>query len=95
LTLKQRLKHARTVKADTTGTPWTQKHLAEVAGVSLATIGMMETGQRGQHRDRPPGTLPAIAKALGVCFDWLARGDLPMRLPASTKPVYVVFSGYV
>jgi hypothetical protein len=55
--------------------------LAVVADVSLATIGMMESGQRG-NKGKIPGTLPQIAKALGVNFDWLAYGTEPMTTDA-------------
>jgi transcriptional regulator with XRE-family HTH domain len=68
-TLAKRLKEARIAK----GKIWSQKHLAIVAGVSTGTIGMMELGKRG-NKDSIAGTVPQIAKALGVNFEWLAYG---------------------
>ena len=70
--LAQRLKEARLAK----GPLWTQKHLAVAAGVSTGTIGMMESGKRG-NKESIPGTTPQIAKALGVRFEWLAYGQEP------------------
>lgn len=69
-TLADRLIFARERK----GKIWTQKHLAIVAGVSTGTIGMLESGKRG-NTGSIPGTIPQIAKALGVRFDWLAYGE--------------------
>jgi len=93
-TLAQRLKEARLAK----GEIWSQKHLAIVAGVSTGTIGMMESGKRG-NKESIPGTLPQIAKALGVRYEWLAHGEEPRSLdglpPAgalasvSTMPEYL------
>lgn len=69
-TLADRLKSAREAK----GPIWTQAHLAVAAGVSTGTIGMMESGKRG-NTGTIPGTVPQIAKALGVSYEWLAYGD--------------------
>lgn len=79
-TLAQRLAFARTRKGDL----WTQKHLAVASGVSLATIGMMESGQRG-NKGKIPGSVNPIAKALGVNYDWLAYGTGDM-LAAEPEP---------
>ena len=68
-TIAERLVFARKSKGPT----WTQRHLAVSAGVSTGTIGNMELGLRGATGSIP-GTLPQIAKALGVNFDWLAYG---------------------
>lgn len=68
-TLAERLKKARTSK----GAGWTQAHLAAAAGVSTGTIGNIESGLRGVNK--PIGTLPQIAKALGVRYEWLATGE--------------------
>jgi transcriptional regulator with XRE-family HTH domain len=68
-TIAERLVFARKSK----GPAWTQRHLAVAAGVSTGTIGNMELGLRGATGSIP-GTLPQIAKALGVRFDWLAYG---------------------
>lgn len=59
---------------------WTQQHLAVVADVSQGTIGNIESGAR-QSR----GSLPKIAKALGVSHDWLADGEGEM-LPSGSRP---------
>ena len=68
-TIAERLVFARKSK----GPVWTQRHLAIAAGVSTGTIGNMELGLRGATGSIP-GTLPQIAKALEVPFDWLAYG---------------------
>lgn len=68
-TMGERLTFARERK----GKIWTQKHLAVAAGVSTGTIGMFESGKRG-NTGSIPGTIPQIAKALGVRFEWLAYG---------------------
>ncbi len=67
-TIAERLRHARDEKG------WSQAHLASAAGVSQSTIGNIEAGIR-QAR----GSLPQIAKALGVSHDWLADDDGPMK----------------
>lgn len=68
-TIGERLVFARESK----GEIWTQRHLALVSGVSVGTIGMLEIGKRG-NTGTIPGTIPQIAKALGVRFEWLAYG---------------------
>ena len=82
--LAERLKYARTSK----GELWTQAHLATAAGVSTGTIGNIEAGLRGVNK--PIGTLPAIAKALGVRYEWLADGEGSMlegTAPAPTAKI--------
>lgn len=63
----KRLKEARSLK------DWNQAQLAVAAGVSPGTIGNIESGAR-----QSKGSLPQIAKALGVRHDWLANGIDPM-----------------
>lgn len=68
--VKDRLKFAREMRG------WTQVHLAVVAGVSKATVGMTESGKRTSK-----GSLYAIAKALGVRYEWLYAGEGEMLEP--------------
>ena len=68
-TVADRLRHAREQRG------WTQAHLAVTADVSQGTIGNIESGAR-QSR----GSLPKIAKALGISHDWLADGEGEMAL---------------
>ena len=63
-TIADRLRYARELKG------WKQAQLAVAADVSQGTIGNIESGAR-QSR----GSLPKIAKALGVSHDWLADGE--------------------
>ena len=79
-TLASRMAYARELK----GRIWSQKHLAEQAGVSLATIGMLESGKRG-NTPRVPGTIPAIAKAMGISYEWLAYGKGDMLTPEPAR----------
>ena len=60
----QRLKEARTQRG------WNQAQLALAAGVSPGTIGNIESNAR-----QAKGSLPQIAKALGISHDWLANGE--------------------
>lgn len=62
--ISERLKEARSRRK------WNQAQLAVAAGVSPGTIGNIESGTR-QAR----GSLPQIAKALGISHDWLANGE--------------------
>ncbi|RFP19147.1 helix-turn-helix domain-containing protein [Duganella sp. BJB475] len=48
---------------------WTQKELADLAGVSQSTIGNLESGVRDSARK-----ITTIAKVLGVNATWLAEG---------------------
>ena len=63
-----RLKDARSQKG------WNQAQLAVAAGVSPGTIGNIESGAR-----QAKGSLPQIAKALGISHDWLANGEGAMK----------------
>lgn len=84
-TMAERLIYARESK----GEVWTQRHLAIAAGVSTGTIGMLEAGKRG-NTGSIPGTIPQIAKALGVRYEWLAHGEEPMAvqpLPDAYAPL--------
>ena len=81
-TIAERLVFARKSK----GPIWTQRHLAIAAGVSTGTIGNMELGLRGATGSIP-GTLPQIARALGVNFDWLAYGTGDIS-PADPTPTH-------
>ena len=72
-TIAERLRYARELKG------WKQAQLAVAADVSQGTIGNIESGAR-QSR----GSLPKIAKALGVSHDWLAEGEGEM-LPAGGR----------
>lgn len=62
-TVAERLKKARERKE------WSQAQLAAAAGLSQSTIGNIESGIR-QAR----GSLPELAKVLGVSYEWLANG---------------------
>lgn len=66
--IAERLRYARELKG------WKQAQLAVAADVSQGTIGNIESGAR-QSR----GSLPKIAKALGVSHDWLADGEGQMQ----------------
>lgn len=77
-TLAERLVHARTLKE------WLQKDLSVASDVSMGMIGMLEKGKRGAG-GRTPGSLPALAAALGVNYEWLAHGTGPMALPVITR----------
>lgn len=63
-TVAERLRFAREQRG------WTQSQLAAASDVFQGTIGNIESGAR-QSR----GSLPKIAKALGVSHDWLADGE--------------------
>ena len=67
-TTADRLLFAREAKG------WSQGKLALNAGLSQSTVGNIEAGIR-QSR----GSLPKIAKALGVSHDWLADGIGDMK----------------
>lgn len=62
--ISDRLKEARSQRG------WNQAQLALAAGVSPGTIGNIESNAR-----QAKGSLPQIAKALGVSHDWLANGE--------------------
>jgi transcriptional regulator with XRE-family HTH domain len=58
-----RLKQAREAKG------WSQARLASASGLAQSTVGNIEAGTR-QAR----GSLPELAKALDVSYEWLANG---------------------
>jgi transcriptional regulator with XRE-family HTH domain len=62
--ISDRLKEARSRRG------WNQAQLALAAGVSPGTIGNIESNAR-----QAKGSLPQIAKALGISHDWLANGE--------------------
>ena len=70
-TIAFRLKKAREWKG------WKQSQLAIAADVSTGTIGNIEAGIR-----QAKGSIPQIADALGVSYQWLANGKGDM-LPAT------------
>lgn len=72
-TVAERLQHARDLKG------WSQAQLAAASGLSQSTIGNIEAGTR-----KAKGSLPEIAKALGVNHDWLANdiGDMKGVAPS-------------
>lgn len=65
--IAERLKKARAWKG------WSQAQLAVAAEVSTGTIGNIESGAR-----KSKGSIPQIAKALGINYEWLANGEGPM-----------------
>ena len=67
-TIAERVKFAREKKH------WSQAQLALAAGCVPSTIGNIESGAR-----QSMGTLPKIAKALGVRHEWLAYNDGEME----------------
>lgn len=73
-TIAERLKAAREWKG------WKQAQLAVAADVSTGTIGNIEAGIR-----QSKGSIPQIAAALGVDYQWLANGKGEM-LPAPSAP---------
>ena len=56
--------------------PLTQQELADAAGLALMTVNRLEIGgsAAGQRNPRP-GTVRALASALGVSPQWLIDGD--------------------
>lgn len=73
-TLASRLKQARRMAG------LTQKDLAQRVGVSQPVISQLENGQNLQSLH-----LPAIAKACGVYFEWLASSEASPELVVLTK----------
>lgn len=66
-TLGDRVREARNRKL------WTQRDLAQAAGLTPVTVSRIETGK---HNRRPyRESLEAIAKALDVSPTWLAFGE--------------------
>ena len=72
-TIAARLKKAREWKG------WKQSQLAVAADVSTGTIGNIEAGIR-----QAKGSIPQIADALGVSYQWLANGQGEMLATTGT-----------
>lgn len=83
-TIAERLKEARELKG------WTQAQLAIAADVSTGTIGNIESGQR-----QSKGSVPQIAKALGISYEWLANEVGPMVVPTGAAMGSLEFTGKV
>lgn len=81
-TIAERLKEARELKG------WTQAQLAIAADVSTGTIGNIESGAR-----KSKGSIPQIAKAMGVSYEWLANEVGPMLPPTGEANGSLIFSG--
>lgn len=80
-TLAERLKFARGLKS------WSQAQLASASGLSQSTIGNIEAGTR-QSR----GSLPELAKALGISYEWLANGIGEISVADSPKETASTYS---
>lgn len=78
-TLAERLKEAREWKG------WKQAQLAIAADVSTGTIGNIEAGIR-----KSKGSIPQIADALGVSYQWLANGTGDMLDSKNTSNILTV-----
>lgn len=83
-TIAERLKEARELKG------WTQAQLAIAADVSTGTIGNIESGAR-----QSKGSVPQIAKALGISYEWLANEEGPMAVPSGAGMGSLDFTGKV
>lgn len=81
-TIAERLKEARELKG------WTQAQLAVAADVSTGTIGNIESGAR-----QSKGSVPQIAKALGISYEWLANEVGPMAVPSGEARGSLAFTG--
>jgi transcriptional regulator with XRE-family HTH domain len=71
------------VKAARSRCRWSREELAFRAGISWPAIAQIESGRRTHLR---PGTLSALAEALGVTIDYLVNGgptDTPMLTHAA------------
>jgi len=86
-TLAKRLLKARNAKG------WTQGKTAIAAGLAQTTVGNIESGAR-----QSAGSLPKLAKALGVRYEWLADNEGEMvdksqpqeiELPYSKQALYI------
>ena len=80
-TLAERLKFARDLKK------WSQAQLASASGLSQSAIGNIEAGIR-QSR----GSLPELAKALCVSYEWLANGIGEISATDSPKETASTYS---
>jgi len=80
MTLPDRLRYARKKRG------WTQRRLAEIAGMSNAYVGILErTGTPSARWESPKlATIEKLAKALRVPVEWLAFGR--GREPAWSEP---------
>ena len=67
----------RRVRASRARLGWTREELAVRSGMSWSAIAQVESGRRANPR---PGTLSAIARALGVSIDYLVDGA-PVATP--------------
>jgi len=74
-TLAERIRTARTLAG------LSQLQLASVAGLGLQTVFRLENG-RAEPR---PGTMAAVAKAVGVTTLWLASGTGPGPTDTTTQ----------
>ena len=74
-TVAERLKHAREAKG------WSQARLASAAELSQSAVGNIEAGVR-----QAKGSLPVLAKALSVSYEWLANGVGDMQAAATPIP---------
>lgn len=83
-TIAERLKEARELKG------WTQAQLAIAADVSTGTIGNIESGAR-----QSKGSVPQIAKALGISYEWLANESGPRIIPTGAAHGSLAFAGQV
>lgn len=67
----------RRIRASRARLGWTREELAVRSGMSWSAIAQVESGRRVNPR---PGTLSAIARALGVSIDYLVEGG-PVATP--------------
>ena len=75
-TVGERLKAARAARG------WTQAHLGLAADLSTGTVGNIEAGIR-----QAKGSLPLLAKALGISHNWLAYGEGDMAESQTSTPL--------
>lgn len=80
-TLAERIKFARNLKS------WSQAQLASASGLSQSTVGNIEAGVR-QSR----GSLPELAKSLGISYEWLANGIGEISVTDSPKETASTYS---
>ncbi len=75
-------KHIRKMRADRPGVRWTQKELAQKAGISTSFLSMIERGERAPHLK----TLERLAKALRAPLPSFFSPDSG-RLEAQYRPL--------
>lgn len=68
---------------------WTQTRLVEESGLSRSTISRYMDRQKPPKRQQGKNTLRKIADALGVRYEWLARGDGPREKRRKDGPLDV------